>query len=930
MKKLQFAVAALCAGFLLGGGDAWAQKKTLDQSAFDGWKQIVTPQVSDNGRWVVYALNPARGDGRTIVYDASSKTADTLSRASGARLFGAADAPWVAVKVSPTFAQQRQEKVKKTKAEQKRPDTLLLVSLTDAGKRIVVPRVKSFQAADKQGSGVIAYLYEVLPPKEARDTSAAAKKVPKPKKFNRLVVWDASMDGDSTVMDSVESFALARNGKLLLYTLKGDSLRSVWAYSAGRQAELYSAKLGKTGSLAVDEAGRQGAYLVTGDTTSTGAKYELYYFNTKDTKPQRIAAEGAANGFVVSEFGKPRFSREGKRLTFGMNAVARVVPKDSLPEDEKSSYDLWSYSDTLLMTQQLATIKRLKELSYEAAYNTQTGEWALLEDKNLASVTYAENEDAEYALGVDARPYEWASTWESPGTKDLYAVDVRTGARRLLVKGAKAQASISPDGKYVAWYDAPKGEWKAVATAIKKEVADTVSLSGAIPYQMYVQGFDMPDDPSAEGLAGWTKDERAVIYDNFDLWLTDPSGKRGAECLTGGIGRRDSVRFRYVRLDPEERVIDLSQPLLLSAFDRGTKDGGFYRLPTGGGVPEKLMLDGHKYTFVAKAKEADELLWQRENFREYRDLWRSGLSFEDARKVSDANPQAAEYKWGEVRRVAWEDMNGAPAEGLLYLPEDYDSTRRYPVIVYFYETHTDGLHNHLHPQPSWSIVIPSVCVSQDYVVFMPDIKYRTGYPGQSCYDAVVSGSKMLIDRGIADPRRIGLQGQSWGGYQIAYLVTRTDMFRCASAGAPVSNMTSASGGIRWGSGMPRMFQYEHGQSRIGGSLWEKPIEYIENSPVFFANKVRTPMLMRHDDADEAVPWYQGIEYFLALRRHGVPVWMLNYNGQPHNLKRYADRLDWDRRMMQFFDHYLKDAPAPRWMREGIPATDKGIDAKLDY
>ncbi|WP_274958042.1 alpha/beta hydrolase family protein, partial [Millionella massiliensis] len=143
-------------------------------------------------------------------------------------------------------------------------------------------------------------------------------------------------------------------------------------------------------------------------------------------------------------------------------------------------------------------------------------------------------------------------------------------------------------------------------------------------------------------------------------------------------------------------------------------------------------------------------------------------------------------------------------------------------------------------------------------------------------------------------------------------------------------MTSATGGIRWGSGLPRMFQYEHGQSRIGGSLWEKPIEYIENSPLFFANKVHTPMLMRHDDADEAVPWYQGIEYFLALRRHGVPVWMLNYNGQPHNLRRYADRLDWDRRMMQFFDHYLKGAPAPRWMREGIPVTDKGIDPKLDY
>lgn len=927
MRKFQLAGAALCTGLVLGAGSALAQKKVLDQSAFDGWRQVAAPAISDNGRWVVYGLNPARGDGSTVVYDAVAGKADTLYRAAGAELFGPADAPWLAAKVVPTREQQRQEMMKKVKGDLKRPDTLLLAALV-SGERITVPRLKSFRAADREGSGMIAYLYEVVP---AKDTSETARKAPKPKKFNRLVIRNVAGKGaDSTVVDSVESFQLARNGKMVLYTLKGDSVRSVWALANGKRTELYSAKVGKTGSLAVDEAGGQGAYLVTGDTTATGARYELCYFNTKDMKPRRVAEEGAKNGFVVSEFGRPSFSREGGRLEFGMNGVPRVVPKDSLPEDEKSSYDLWSYTDTLLMTQQLASAKRLRELSYGAAFDTKTGKWALLEDKDLSSVVFAENDGAPYALGTDDQPYEWASTWESPGTKDLYAVDVRTGARRLLVKGAKAQAYISPDGKHIVWYDAPRGEWKAMATAPKKEVADTVSLSGAIPYQMYVQGFDMPDFPSAEGLAGWTRDGRAVLYDNFDLWLADPSGKRAAECLTLGVGRRDSVSLRYVRLDPEERLIDLSQPLLLSAFDRGTKDGGFYRLPAGGGAPEKLVLDGHKYTFVAKARGTDELLWQRENFQEYRDLWRSGLTFKDARRVSDANPQAAEYRWGSVRRVAWEDMNGAPAEGLLYLPEDYDSTRRYPVIVYFYETHTDDVHKHLHPQPSWSIVVPSVCVSQDYVVFMPDIKYRTGWPGQSCYDAVVSGSKMLIDRGIADPRRIGLQGQSWGGYQIAYLVTRTDMFRCASPGAPVSNMTSASGGIRWGSGMPRMFQYEHGQSRIGGSLWEKPIEYIENSPVFFANKVRTPMLMRHDDADEAVPWYQGIEYFLALRRHGVPVWMLNYNGQPHNLKRYADRLDWDRRMMQFFDHYLKDAPAPRWMREGIPAVDKGIDPKLDF
>ena len=206
---------------------------------------------------------------------------------------------------------------------------------------------------------------------------------------------------------------------------------------------------------------------------------------------------------------------------------------------------------------------------------------------------------------------------------------------------------------------------------------------------------------------------------------------------------------------------------------------------------------------------------------------------------------------------------------------------------------------------------------------MPDIKYRTGYPGQSCYDAVMSGVMSLMDRGFVDDKHIGVQGQSWGGYQVAYLVTQTNLFAAAMAGAPVSNMTSAYGGIRWRSGLSRMFQYEHTQSRIGGTLWEKPIQYIENSPLFFVEKINTPLLIRHDDKDGAVPWYQGIELFVALRRLNKPAWLLNYNDEPHNLVRRANMMDLTIRMKQFFDHYLKEAPAPVWMEEGIPATEKG-------
>ena len=228
------------------------------------------------------------------------------------------------------------------------------------------------------------------------------------------------------------------------------------------------------------------------------------------------------------------------------------------------------------------------------------------------------------------------------------------------------------------------------------------------------------------------------------------------------------------------------------------------------------------------------------------------------------------------------------------------------------------------------MIRPTFYASRGYLVFIPDVVYRTGYPGQSAYDAVVPGVLHLIAQGYVDPDRIGVQGHSWGGYQIAYLVTRTNLFRAAAAGAPVANMTSAYGGIRWESGMSRMFQYERTQSRIGATLWEAPLKYIDNSPLFALDRVETPLLILHNDHDGAVPWYQGIELFVGLRRLDKPAWLINYNGEPHwPSSTYAKRRDWNIRLQQFFDYFLLGAPAPVWLAEGIPATEKGRTSGLE-
>ena len=342
-----------------------------------------------------------------------------------------------------------------------------------------------------------------------------------------------------------------------------------------------------------------------------------------------------------------------------------------------------------------------------------------------------------------------------------------------------------------------------------------------------------------------------------------------------------------------------------------------------------LVSGPFRFRFQAAAEDADQLLWTRESFGTFPDLWTGGADLEAKRKLSHANPQQAEYAWGTAELMDWTSNDGERLEGILITPEGFDPSRQYPLMVYFYERMSDGLHDYRAPTPGGSSVAFSFYASRGYVVFVPDIPYEVGYPGESALDAVVPGVLELLGRGFVDPARIGVQGHSWGGYQIAYMVTKTNLFAAAEAGAPVSNMTSAYGGIRWQTGMSRMFQYERTQSRIGGTLWDERDRYIHNSPLFFADKIRTPLLMMHNDEDGAVPWYQGIELFVALRRLQKPVFMLNYNGEAHGLRRQANQEDWAVRMQQFFDHYLLDAPAPRWMAEGVPAVDKGRDLGLE-
>jgi dipeptidyl aminopeptidase/acylaminoacyl peptidase len=393
--------------------------------------------------------------------------------------------------------------------------------------------------------------------------------------------------------------------------------------------------------------------------------------------------------------------------------------------------------------------------------------------------------------------------------------------------------------------------------------------------------------------------------------------------ITRGQGRRGDIIFRYLKLDPEEKAIPVKSPLMLSATDRRTKASGFYRVSLAANdSPVKLVMMDKALRELQKARNSETYVFTEQRFDEFPDLWQSGPDFEGARRISEANPRQAEFLWGRAELTSYTNADGRVLSAVLIKPEDFAPAKKYPLMVYIYEQLSDSLHRYVPPAPGTSVNLTRY-VSNGYVVLEPDIIYTTGYPGESSFKCVIPAVERLLADGYIDPKRIGIQGHSWGGYEISYLVTRTNLFAAVEAGASVVDMVSAYGGIRWESGMSRAFQYEKSQSRIGGPPWIWPLQFIENSPIFWVEKVNTPYLTIHNDEDGAVPWYQGIEFFTALRRLGKEAYLFNYNGEKHGLRERDNQKHWTVHLDEFFDHYLKGAPEPEWMKTGVPYLERG-------
>ncbi|MFV0223285.1 prolyl oligopeptidase family serine peptidase [Empedobacter falsenii] len=919
-----------------------AQKKPLDLTVFDEWQSIGMKELSNNGSWVAYQVNAQESDNTLNFF--GLKTDKNLSFHRGEQSVFTADSKFAIFKIKPFYKDLKLVRIKKKKEHEIAKDSIGILNLaTNHVEKL--PNIKSFKTPKKEGS-FLAYLVEkedLKNDKNVKSDSTKTKDKPvksagKDKKDTPLeLVLRNLISGQKKSFKNVMNYEFSENGKQLIFSTKQEKKDSLDQTKYGVflvntatfvQKQLVDT-IGEFKQFAFDEMASKVAFVGTTDEEKKENK-TYYLYHTSTNNPQQIKKTellGLKKNWQVSENRQPKFSKDGNFLFIGL--MPKLVEKDTtIIADDHAKVDVWSYKDEFIQPQQLKNLEREKKRSYLSVIDFSNPEKVTqLADLDMNQVEILNEGNSNFALGTSDNAYRLISNWDLTRRRDYYIVNVKNGQRELFAQGLAGRVEMSPNGKFAVYYNAENGLW----SSYNIETKQTKVLNKKLKVKFYDEENDSPTLAQAYGVAYFTdNDETVLIKDRYDIWEFDLVGNRRPENVTNGFGRKHNITFDINQLNEELKTINRDTQLYLGAFNNQNKQSGVYQtIISKAKNPEKVVMSN---TWCAqkmtKALNANQYIYTKETFRNSPDVYVS-TNFKDEKKVSAINPQQKDYYWGNGELVTWKTYSGKNATGVVYKPENFDPNKKYPMIVYFYEKLSDNLNRYQAPAPTPSRINHTYFVSNDYIVFTPDISYTVGHPAKSAEDYINSGVEALKKNNWVNGDKIGIQGQSWGGYQVSHLITATDMYAAAWAGAPVVNMTSAYGGIRWGTGMSRQFQYEQTQSRIGKTLWEAPELYIENSPLFNMPKVTTPVVIMHNDEDGAVPWYQGIEMFMALRRLGKPSWMLNYNGDDHNLIKRANRNDIQKRQVQFFDHYLKDQPAPKWMSEGVPAISKGIDWGFD-
>lgn len=874
----------------------FSQKRNFELEDAMNFHLIRYEKISDDGKWLIYRTAPDRGDSKLYIQNTESNLKFEFQNANYPQM--SENAETVVFSVSQNSVAKANDK------DGKIPDTLNIFSPISNK----LDKIIGAQSVEVSNDG--NWLTYTMKEDEAEYKSLYLRNIKSKSDLIISNITESKFDSTSSKL-----FYMKRSEDNALNGVYYRNLDEAFAPEYEIESDTNAVFNEFEWNLRKNILAYKKAIL---DSNDKAYNYSIQLWIESEDNIELAVNDKHFPNWYIPKVNDLYWTEDGERLWFGIKPESQKIldeddAADKISEEDYYDFDkiledtelyLWHHDDDRIITEKQTKWNSIKDEYYESVYHLESKRITQLADTNLPSVS--RRDEVQYALGYDNTPYLKRITWDY-WYYDLYLVDQFSGEKTLIAEELITGGHISPTGAYVVYFKDNHWWVYDVSTKTRNNVTEKMSTA------FYDELNDRPRPNTPYGFGGWFENSgKFYLYDRYDIWEVN-AASNGMLNILQATGAIQKTRFRIANLDKRQVYFADNKPLYLEAFNEITKAQGLLSLPT---INTNFrILENNYSSFIAKAKNADKIIFTQERYDQFPDIHIANSKFEERKQLTNLHPEIEEYNWGTTELIAYENSVGDTLQGYYIVPDDFNENTKYPLFVYFYERFSDRRHEFVKPMINHRPIYPWY-VGQGYCMFFPDIKFRIGRPGDSGMDAVMSGIRELAKKGFIDTTKVALHGHSWSGYQSAYFVTQTDFFAACVTGAPVSNMTSAYSGIRLGSGLARQFQYEKTQSRIGGTMIDSLDAYIENSPVFYADKMNTPMLIMFGDIDDAVPWQQGVELYLACRRFGKPAILLQYEKEPHHLKKYPNKLDYAIKMKEFFDHYVLGKEAAPWILEG--------------
>ena len=899
-----------------------AQKKYLTPDDYGKWQTIGATSFSPNGEWILYQVNVQEDNDSIFVMNRRTNKIHRLPFASSPEFSG--DSKWLAYRIGVGYKEQ--EKL----TEQSKPIEYKMGILDlNNGKTETIKNINRF-GFSRDGKFLAVYLN---PPKENKDKGAV------------LLVKNMS-DGKTRTIGNVTEYAFNKKSDQLAYIVES-------ANTAGNSAELFNLQTNVLNVLASDTARfskltwqKEGEGLAF-YCSFRKDKYEednalvytytnlyktpaLNVFNPEKTKgfPAEMRVHNGSNivlsddmktaffgitKWTFNELAKKDDKRPGdsltKKDTLRIDSTRAVVAAAKGVSAQKlAGVDIWHWKDPEIQPRQIRTLRQDTLNGLLSAWNVDNNQFYQLASDEAPVVLLTGNQK---------KAIVFTNTKYKPAFKedfaDAWLVDSRTGKKELVFEKTIMGSNIprsSPDGKYLLYFKDKHWWTYNISNGQHKNITENIKTD------FWNVRDDHPASRPAVGTAGWIKgDKEVLLYDEYNVWAVKPDGN-GARQLTHG--EKDQVIYRVNRLDFEDPFIDDAKPIILSAFGDKSKKSGYYKLEKG--KLDKLIFEDALVNRLVKAKDANSYAYVKQNFNQSPALYLTD-NFSKLNHVLSTNPQQQDYYWGKSEIITYKNKNGVEMQGALYYPANYEEGKQYPMITYIYEKLSNGVHGYVSPSKT-SAYNTANFTTNGYFIFRPDIVYEINDPGISAVNCVVPAVEEVLKSGMIDKNKVGLMGHSWGAYQTSFIISQTDIFKAAIAGAPLTNLISMSNSIYWNSGTPDSKIFETSQGRFDGPWYERMEEHMRNSPMYQAASIKAPLLVAFGDKDGAVDWQQGIEMYSTMRRMEKPFIMLVYADENHGLAKKENQMDYQVRQKEFFDHYLLGRSPEKWITDGVSQQEK--------